>query len=184
MINIKKRSFISSIVLIKWGCAGHSMNKAVELASMNNVVQPWYNNVVTTLFSHRYCNNLLTSWNRNVNDSSAMPVPLSIQNVPVSNRAMNNLVASTILLKLKDEQYCWSNGKWRCSRTITMLFTKHCLRYVYTLRLIGLISYLGACYIRTTVTKCIREKMTLYFRGWTIKSHSSGYEIGPINRSV
>ena len=46
------------------------------------------------------------------------------------------------------------------------------------------ISYLGACYIRTTVTKCIREKMTLYFRGWTIKSHSLGYEIGPINRSV
>ena len=27
------------------------------------------------------------------------------------------------------------------------------LRYVYTLRLIGPISYLGACYIRTTVTK-------------------------------
>ena len=27
-------------------------------------------------------------------------------------------------------------------------------------RLIGTISYLGACYIRTTVTKCIREKMT------------------------
>ena len=24
---------------------------------------------------------------------------------------------------------------------------------------------LGACYIRTKVTKCIREKMTLYFRG-------------------
>ena len=37
-------------------------------------------------------------------------------------------------------------------------------RYVYILRLIGPISYLGACYIRTTVTKCIREKMTLYFR--------------------
>ena len=27
------------------------------------------------------------------------------------------------------------------------------------------ISYLGACYIRTKVTKCNREKMTLYFRG-------------------
>ena len=39
-------------------------------------------------------------------------------------------------------------------------------------------------YIRTKVTKCIREKMTLYFRGWTIKSHSPGYEIGLINRSV
>ena len=58
------------------------------------------------------------------------------------------------------------------------------LRYVYTLRLIGPISYLGACYIRTKVTKCIREKMTMYFRGLTIKSHSSGYEIVPINRSV
>ena len=33
---------------------------------------------------------------------------------------------------------------------------------VYTLRLIGPISYLGACYIQTKVTKCIREKMTLY----------------------
>ena len=58
------------------------------------------------------------------------------------------------------------------------------LRYVYTLRLIGTISCLGACYIRTKVTKCIREKMTMFFRGLTIKSHSSGYEIGPINRSV
>ena len=38
------------------------------------------------------------------------------------------------------------------------------LRYVYTLRLIERISYLGACYIRTTVTKCILEKMTLHFR--------------------
>ena len=37
-------------------------------------------------------------------------------------------------------------------------------RYVYTLRLIGPISYLGACYIRTTLIKCIREKMTKYFR--------------------
>ena len=36
---------------------------------------------------------------------------------------------------------------------------------VYTLRLIGPISYLGACYIRTKVTKCICEKITLYFRG-------------------
>ena len=39
-------------------------------------------------------------------------------------------------------------------------------------------------YIYTKVTKCIREKIPLYFCGWTIKSHSSGYEIGPINRSV
>ena len=40
------------------------------------------------------------------------------------------------------------------------------LRYVYyTLRLIGPISYLGACYIRTKVTKCIRKKMTLHFVG-------------------
>ena len=38
------------------------------------------------------------------------------------------------------------------------------LRYVCTLRLIGPISYLGACYTRTKVRKCIREKMTLYFR--------------------
>ena len=38
--------------------------------------------------------------------------------------------------------------------------------------------------VRTKVTKCIREKMTLYFCRWTIKSHSPGYEIGPINRSV
>ena len=57
------------------------------------------------------------------------------------------------------------------------------LKYVYTLRLIGPISYLGACYIRMKVIKCIGEKMTMYFRGLSIKSHSSGYEIGPINRS-
>ena len=40
--------------------------------------------------------------------------------------------------------------------------------YVYTLRyLIGTISYtyLDACYIWTKVTKCIREKMTLYCCG-------------------
>ena len=42
--------------------------------------------------------------------------------------------------------------------------TLETLRYGYTLRLIGPISYLGACYIRTKATKCIREKMTLYFR--------------------
>ena len=39
-------------------------------------------------------------------------------------------------------------------------------------------------YIHTKVTKCIREKMMMYFRGLTIKSHSPGYEIGPINPSV
>ena len=61
-----------------------------------------------------------------------------------------------------------------------ILFFIGCLRYVYTLRLIRPISYLGACYIRTKVTKCIREKMTMHFRGLNIKSHSSGYEIGPI----
>ena len=42
------------------------------------------------------------------------------------------------------------------------------LRYVYILRLIGPISYLGACYIRTKVTKCIREKMTLCFHGYPL----------------
>ena len=39
----------------------------------------------------------------------------------------------------------------------------------FTLRLIGSISYLGGCYIRSEVTKCICEKMTLYFRGWTVE---------------
>ena len=34
------------------------------------------------------------------------------------------------------------------------------LGYGYTMQLIGPISYLGACYIRTKATKCIREKMT------------------------
>ena len=56
--------------------------------------------------------------------------------------------------------------------------------YIYTMRLIGPISYLSACYIRTKVTKCICMKMTLHFRGKTVNSHSPGYEIGPINRSV
>ena len=32
------------------------------------------------------------------------------------------------------------------------------------LQLIGPISYLGACLMRTKVTKCIREKMTMCFR--------------------
>ena len=36
--------------------------------------------------------------------------------------------------------------------------------------------------IHTKITKCIRQKIPLYFCGWTIKSHSPGYEIGRINR--
>ena len=40
-----------------------------------------------------------------------------------------------------------------------------CLKLrLHALRLIGPISYLGACYIYTKVTKCIREKMTMCFR--------------------
>ena len=34
----------------------------------------------------------------------------------------------------------------------------------FKVRLVGRISHLDACYTRTEVTKCIREKMTLYFR--------------------
>ena len=39
------------------------------------------------------------------------------------------------------------------------------LSCVYTLRLLGPISYLDACYIHTKVTKCIREKFPLYYCG-------------------
>ena len=71
------------------------------------------------------------------------------------------------------------------TRRASAFVTGKChLRCVYTLRFVGPISYLGACYIRTKVTKYIREHMTMYYRGLTIKSHSSGYEIGPTNRSV
>ena len=43
--------------------------------------------------------------------------------------------------------------------------TRTTLSYVYTRRLIGPISYPGAGYILCKkVTKCIREKMTMYFR--------------------
>ena len=73
----------------------------------------------------------------------------------------------------------------KCSANLTNLPRWNSELYVYTLRgLNGPISYLGACYVHTKVTKCIREKMTLYFRGWTITSHSPGYEIGPINCNV
>ena len=48
--------------------------------------------------------------------------------------------------------------------------------YVYTLRLIESISYLGACYIRTKVTKYTREKMTLRVL-LSIKSYASRYKI-------
>ena len=63
---------------------------------------------------------------------------------------------------------------------ISMMYLKVRLH----VRLIGPISYLGACDIRTKVTKCIPAKMTPALWGWIIKSHSPGYEIGPINRSV
>ena len=45
----------------------------------------------------------------------------------------------------------------------------------YTLRLIGPISYLGARYIRAKpakVTKCVREKIPLYFCGWNRRDQS------------
>ena len=62
------------------------------------------------------------------------------------------------------------------------LFCDQCLRYrvqthdlsggrtslmlrLHTAILIGPISYLDACYIHTKVTKCIREKIPLYFCG-------------------
>ena len=77
------------------------------------------------------------------------------------------------------------------ARTIYERFekgTKPCrLRYFYTLRLIGQISYLGACYIQYMRRKqnvFVRKFRCMYFCGWTIKSHSPGSEIGPINRSV
>ena len=52
-------------------------------------------------------------------------------------------------------------------------FYNHIHQDTKSARLIGPISYLGAYYIRKKVTKCIRE---------SIKSHSPGYEICPINR--
>ena len=58
------------------------------------------------------------------------------------------------------------------------------LRYVYTLRLIGPISYVGAMlYIHEGNKMHLWEDDDVLFK-WTIKSHSPGYEIGPINRSV
>ena len=36
--------------------------------------------------------------------------------------------------------------------------------------------FISWCMLYTKVTKCIREKMTLYFRRWTIKSHSPRYK--------
>ena len=51
------------------------------------------------------------------------------------------------------------------SRIMHYVFT-HCiwpvLRYVYTLWIVGSISYLGGCYRRTKVTKCLCQKMTLF----------------------
>ena len=53
------------------------------------------NNVVTTLFSHHRCNNLLTSWYRHVNDSEHC---CSINtNFFLFPTTMNNLVASSLL---------------------------------------------------------------------------------------
>ena len=69
---------------------------------------------------------------------------ISMNNVELIS--MNNAV----LARLEQGQYSFSI-------TLTSIFNPG-LRYVYTLRLIGPISYLGACYIRTKVTKCIREK--------------------------
>ena len=47
------------------------------------------------------------------------------------------------------------------SRLIVVENVEMVLSYVYTQRF----RYRGACYVRTKVTKCIREKMTLYFCG-------------------
>ena len=82
--------------------------------------------------------------------------------------------------KLYKSILLWLNHSIACVRMRKIARVNGPLRYVYTLRLIGPISYLDACYIRTKVTKCIREKTTMYFHVWTIKSHSPEYEIGPI----
>ena len=56
---------------------------------------------------------------------------------------------------------------------------------LYTLRLIGLISYLGAYYIRKKVTKYIREKMTRgTFVGESLYQIHQDTKLSQINRSV
>ena len=55
------------------------------------------NNVVTTLFSHHCCNNLLTSWNRHGNNSGH---DCSIMNTNFScskKHNLDNIVASSLL---------------------------------------------------------------------------------------
>ena len=55
---------------------------------------------------------------------------------------------------------------------------------VQTHTTINLADFVSWCMLYTYEGNNIREEMTMYFCGLTIKSHSPGYEIGPINRSV
>ena len=81
--------------------------------------------------------------------------------------------------KSKNDMYCWvwsvlntfSNpvpmnylGGWSQQNHALWVASSAdiLLRYIYTLRLVGSISYLGRCYRHTKVTKCICQKMTLF----------------------
>ena len=98
----------------------------VELAwpgwtTLSTVLFSGHDNVVTTVFGHHCCNNLLTSWNRHDNSSDHC---CSINLFPT---AMNNLVASLLLNNGTMLKQWWTIllVQQCCSHMIAMLF-KHC----------------------------------------------------------
>ena len=78
-----------------------------------------------------------------------------------------------------DSRFC--SQSWRLFPTFPFWEGLSCM---LLLTAINRTDFVSCCMLYMWITKCIREKMPLYFRGWTIKSYSSVYEIDPINRSM
>ena len=101
-------------------------------------------------------------------ESPSYPL-LTIKRFNCFNISSNTLSDSQIFFNLNAWLYIWFAP----------------LSCVCTLRLIGSIPYLGACYIRTMLTMHSWENdAVLSWVIWTIKSHSPGYEVGLINRCM
>ena len=93
------------------------------------------------------------------------------------NRGRFRILVHVIYVR-SNKMHLWEN--LRCTFVGEPL--NHIHQDTKSTQLIGA-DFVSWCMLYTyEVTKCICEKMTLYFRGWTIKSHSPGYEIDPINR--
>ena len=85
-----------------------------------------------------------------------------MQDIEDRNGELEARVAEVNFIKSHSRLFSRDDFSYDCQPGVCVCVCTQCDSfYVYTLRLIRPISYLGACYIQTKVTKCIREKITL-----------------------